>query len=264
MLRLARVPGSVVRWIAFAAALALFGVSLASVFAQSGGSYQAGPPPTIGPIQWSCVEDIPLPQNRTDWGLGEQVNFWIDSTTWQDQDYFIDPYGNQSTVYDSMGTVTWTVTGAGTIYPSTGTSTMLTVSSDVSQDTFVGLQAQVKDSGTMGLDQPVMFLAGGMDRVPTGIQGVQFSTDQGLGTLATPPNKPTTIGASSDFWYQVTPATVNFRQWAPSSGRIFPPSRSHLPTCSQSGRTERWSRRLRELGDSALPTSRSEINQGDC
>jgi hypothetical protein len=164
----------------------------------------------IGPIQWSCVEAIPTPQNRTDFGMNEQVNFWIDSTTWQDQDYYIDPYGNQTVVYDSMGTVTWTATGAATIYPLTGTSTLLTVN-DLTQDSPVGVTVSVADSGTLGVDAPVPMGAGGNGRVPTGIQGVQLDQDLGVGTPSTcDPDTQNQIGARSLFWYQVTPAAVNF------------------------------------------------------
>lgn len=151
----------------------------------------------------------PIPLNRSDFGINEQVNFRIDPSSWEDQDYYVDPYGIQSVVYDSMGPVTWSATGAGTVYPLTGNNTTLTVGG-VEVDSPVSVQAEVQDSGTKGLDQLVMLQAGGggmMAWVPTGIQLVQLESDRGLGVLG-PPNRQ--IGAFSRVSYQVTPATVNF------------------------------------------------------
>lgn len=58
---LAMSHGLVLRGTALAAALTLFGVSLAAVFGQTSGSYLPGPAPTVGPIQWECVQ---RPQSR--------------------------------------------------------------------------------------------------------------------------------------------------------------------------------------------------------
>ncbi len=211
MSRLVTVHGLVGRWTAFAVALGLFSVSLAAVFGQSdGSSYVPGPAPFILPIEWQCQEDVPTPLDRTDFGLNEQVDFWIDPTTWVDEDYSVDPYGNLTPVYDSLGLVIWSVTGAGTIYPTIGYSTTLTVD-EVTQDSPVSVEAQVWDSETLGLDPPVTLQAGGgggmMGQVPTGIQGVVWYDDLGVGAPGPPNNQ---VGARSRFWYQVTPAFVNF------------------------------------------------------
>jgi len=116
-------------------------------------SYLPGPPPTVGDIQHRTVS--PFNPSRTDIGIGESVNCWIDPNTWYDADIQIDAYGNKTIVYDTMGTVTWSASGAGRVYPIVGDSTTLTADLTDADDTLT-VQAAVTDSGTMGRDPPVV------------------------------------------------------------------------------------------------------------
>jgi hypothetical protein len=143
-------------WILLTLTLSL--VVASTLYAQTGGSYSPGPAPTIGDIQTMCVEPLPAPQDRTDVGIGELINCWIDTTTWSDTDIYTDPYGNQSYVSDTLGSITWSVSGPATIYPNvTYDSTPVTLEIDLTDAiSAVTVIATVVDSGLLGQDGPVM------------------------------------------------------------------------------------------------------------
>ncbi len=166
-------------------------------------SYDPGPLPTIGDIQTMCVEQYPAPQDRTDVGIGEDITCSIDTSTWQDTDIYTDPYGNQWNVSDTLGEITWDVSGPGTIYPTVGDSTTLTIDL-MDADAPVTVIAMAYDSGTLGADPPVQKQKVLNAKVPTGVDPVGF-TDL-------PPFQAGTdlIGCRTNFILQVTPKNVNF------------------------------------------------------
>jgi hypothetical protein len=182
----------------------LFGVLVAGFLSPQAQAQTYAPytPPTIGDIQTLCVEQYPAPQTRTDVGIGEQVSCWIDTSTWQDTD--IEYLGeNQYYVSDTLGSITWTVSGPGSVYPTTGSSTTLMIDL-VDADDAVTVTATVTDSGTMGVDPPVNKQKGMNVKVPTGVNPIAFA-DQ-------PPFQAGVdlIGCRTKFMVQVIPQTVNF------------------------------------------------------
>jgi hypothetical protein len=107
---------------------------------------------------------VPAPQTTI--GIGEAVNCSIDPNTWQDTDYLVTESGNDP-VPDSMGTITWTVSGSGTIYPTTGDSTTLTA--DLADaDNTITIQASIPDSGTEGIDPVIVKAVAFAVKVPNG------------------------------------------------------------------------------------------------
>lgn len=172
-------------------------------------TYDPGPLPTIGDIQTLCVEQYPAPQTRTDVGIGEQVNCWIDTTTWRDTD--IENLGeSQYNVSDTLGAIAWSVSGPGSIYPAvTNDSSPVTLTIDlVDADDVVTVIAMVRDSGTLGVDPPVQKQKVLNVKIPTGSM-VLTATDQ-------PPAawKPgnANLGAADAFLAQIQPNTVNFNK----------------------------------------------------
>lgn len=195
------------RWFAMATVVLL--VAPLAILGQ-GPSYLPGPAPTIDPIQHQCVETL-LPQDRTTIGIGEQVNCWIDRSTWRDTDYQVDSYGTQTPIKDSMGTVTWWADGQGSVYPPTGDSTLLTADL-AAADGSVTVNAIVPDSGLLGVDTPLTLLVKFFILIPNGGQ-LNKVTDAPLAAWVNgPPNN--NIGANSKFDGQVTPAIVSFA-WVP-------------------------------------------------
>lgn len=179
------------------AVLVVFALVCAQVPSVSGQTYDPGPPPMIGPIQHETVEILPEPRSRTEVGIGEEVTCWVDPATWVDVDYLVDPYGQQIPVNDAMGTVTWSVSGPATVYPTVGTTTTVTVDLVDTQAT-VTVIATVDDSGTKGDDNPVelnqiMMLV----FPPEGVQVMGDQNNQPPGWNAGPPNNR--IGMSSLF-----------------------------------------------------------------
>jgi hypothetical protein len=135
----------------------LLGIVAAGLLSQEAQaqSYSPGSAPIVGDIQTMCVEQYPAPQTRTDVGIGEQVSCWIGS--WSDTDIYTDPYGNQWNVSDSVGSITWSVSGPGSIYPTVtyGLSQVMLTIDLADADATVTVTATVKDSGTLGVDAPV-------------------------------------------------------------------------------------------------------------
>ena len=169
-------------------------------------SYSPYTPPIIGDIQTQCVETAPTPQSRTDVGIGEQVTCWIGS--WTDTDIYTDAYQNQYYVQDKLGSITWSTSGPGSIYPTvTYDSTPVTLAIDmVDEDDTVTISALVKDSGTMGVDPPQQKQKALNVKIPRSILAVAvFNTPD-------PMWKPgnANLGASGKLFYQVAPNTVNF------------------------------------------------------
>src|SRR5260370_6598954 len=130
--------------------LAVATLGLAPVLAQAQ-TYLPGPAPSVGDIVHQTVETIPLPRTRTDIGIGEEVTCSIDPLTWQDTDYKVTASG-QEPVQDTMGTVTWTAAGQGTVAPLTGNSTKLTANMDPGA---VIVNASVADSPTKAIGPAV-------------------------------------------------------------------------------------------------------------
>jgi hypothetical protein len=172
-----------------------------------GQTYLPGPPPTVGPIQHQTVEDLPAPTSRTNIGIGEQVNCWIDPSTWQDTDYLVTPYGLVP-VQDSMGTVTWSASGLGSVYPLVGNSTTLTADLATASGS-VTVSAVVPDSGLLGIDAPINLALAFAVFIPNGIQALSVRDDRAFGTAPPPEN---VIGFRSYFTCQVLPTIVNFRR----------------------------------------------------
>jgi hypothetical protein len=162
-------------------------------------SYLPGPPPTVGDIQHQTVS--PYNPSRTTIGIGERVNCWIDPSTWSDTDIYVDPYGNQSNVFDEMGTITWMAIGAGHVYPTVGTNTTLTANLTDADDT-VTVQATVLDSRQKGLDAALVKILAFAVQVPNGINALTVTDDKTFGT-APPPNL--VIGFGHAFTCQVLP-----------------------------------------------------------
>jgi hypothetical protein len=178
-----------------------------SLGAQAPPGYSPGPPPTIGDIQTMCVEQYPAPQTRTDVGIGEQVNCWIDTSTWSDTDIYTDPYGNQSYVSDTLGSITWTVTAPATIYPSmTYDSTPVTLTVDLADaDGVLTITAMIADSGLLGVDPQVQKQKAMNKKVPKGANPIAFNDQP-------PYQNPGTdlIGCKTIFLVQIVPQNVNF------------------------------------------------------
>ena len=147
-------------------------------------SYLPGPPATVGDIQHQTVS--PFNPGRTDIGIGESVHCWIQRSSWSDPDIYIDAYGHQSTVYDMMGTATWSASGAGSVYPLVGDGAELTADLTDADDT-VTVQASVLDSRTMGLDAAVVKTVAFAIKVPTGVFIISVTDDTAWGTHALPP-----------------------------------------------------------------------------
>jgi len=167
-------------------------------------TYLPGPPPTVGEIQHQTVS--PLNPSRTEIGIGESVHCWIDPSTWLDPDIRIDGE-SQTTVYDSMGEVVWAATGAGALVePAVGNNATLTADLTDANDT-VTIQATISDSGTMGLDTPLVKTLAFAVLVPNGVK-VWRVTDKA--NFATPPPPNNVLGAYSLFADQTTPDTVDF------------------------------------------------------
>lgn len=156
---------------------------------------------TIGDIQTSCVDPYPPPQSRTDVGIGELVTCWIDESTWQGTAIYTDRYCNRSTVPDGLKSITWSVVGDGTVYPTTGYETTLTVGL-ADADGIVTVLATAVDM--LGVDPPVKKAKAMNDKVPTGINPIGY-TDY-------PPYQKGTdlIGCRTVFLQQVLPQSVNF------------------------------------------------------
>lgn len=176
------------------------------LLASSPGYYLPADPPSIASILHETVEDVPTPKSRLDIGIYEAVQLSIDPATWIDLDHYVEQDGSLTPTYDSMGEVIWTANGAGAVYPTVGISTLL-IAEGVSADSPVSALATIFDSGTKGLDQPVILQVQMQVRVPNAIQGVVLRDNPGLGMVGPPNNQ---IGAFSRFWYQITPANVNF------------------------------------------------------
>ena len=184
-------------------------------------SYLPGPPPTVGAIQHQTVS--PYNPSRTTIGIGESVNCGIDASTWQDTDIYVDPYGNQTYVSDTMGTITWMATGAGSVYPIVGNSTTLTANL-TDADAAVTVQATIPDSGTEGIDAPLVRTLAFAVKAPAGFMILSVKDDKSFGTPAPPNNL---IAFSHEFTNQITPNTVDysalsFRENIPATNWTWP------------------------------------------
>lgn len=87
-------------------------------------SYVPGPLLPDADIQHQTVS--PFNSSRTEIGIGESVNCWIDPSTWQNPDIYIDGEGNRTNVSGTVRTPIWSANGAGSVYPIVGVRTTLT------------------------------------------------------------------------------------------------------------------------------------------
>lgn len=166
-------------------------------------SYAPGPSPTVGDVKHQCTEEFPAPRSRTTIGIGESIQLWIDESSWNDPDIMYVGSG-QTIVYDSIGDVTWTVTGGeGNVYPPMGTSTVLTADL-ASSDNTITVEVSVDDSPE-GDDQPVKKNVAVDAKIPTGVQNLKVE-NLSLGAAGN-----VQIGASAKFTQQITPISVNFK-----------------------------------------------------
>jgi hypothetical protein len=147
---------------------------------------------SIGAVQHETVFTLPAPRSRTDIGIGESVTLWVDPATWSG------PPG------DSIGSITWSISGPGSISSSSGSSTVYTAAS-ASADYSATITATIHDSDGIcdALTAPAT-----MDvKTPSGCQ-IALLQNLPLGT-AGPPNN--LIGAQAQFLVRVLPTTVNFK-----------------------------------------------------
>ncbi len=77
----------------------------------NGGKPDGEPPPLRGEIKHRAVAEFPLPRDRTVFGIGEEVDYWIDPPDADGPDAVIG----------------WQVEGTATVYPVIGPATMVTV-----------------------------------------------------------------------------------------------------------------------------------------
>jgi hypothetical protein len=101
-------------------------------------SGQTGLPPsraTLGAIHHMTVEPLPEPRERIDIGIGEEVACWIDPPS------------------NLLGTVTWSASGDGSVYPIIGNRCTLT-GSLINSDGLVTVQASASGSGTTVVEAP--------------------------------------------------------------------------------------------------------------
>jgi hypothetical protein len=99
---------------------------------------------TIDDIASQTVATTPADRTRTTIGIAEQVTCSVDPSSWSDKDCNTTPDPNVIE-NDTMGTVTWSVAGAGSVSPTTGNSTTLSAHKSAGTAT---VQAEVKDSQT--------------------------------------------------------------------------------------------------------------------
>lgn len=158
---------------------------------------------TIGNIQTQCVFQYPAPQTRTDVGIGEQVTCSIDPSTWQGYAIYTDAYCNQSQVSDSLGEITWSVSGPGSVYPTTGYSTTLTVDL-ADEDGVIAVSATATD--WLAVNPPVQRQQALNEKVPKGSVPLS-ATDAPNATWV---QGMANLGAGSNILFQIQPNTVNF------------------------------------------------------
>ena len=169
-----------------------------------GVTYLPGPEPVcyIFHMTW---EAYPVYPDRTKVGIGEKVSCSI--VGWQDMDIQVNDEGLQSPIQDGTqpGRVEWYVEGNGTVFPTTGRAVVYTAG-DNSNDATESLFATVYDSGTKGLDAPVMKQVVFDVRVPNGVRAL-LSREIPIGTQGPPDNQ---VGAKCEFTLIVLPDDVNF------------------------------------------------------
>jgi hypothetical protein len=179
----------------------------------NGQTYAPGQKPSVNEIVHVAVEELPAPQTRTTIGIGEDVSCSIDESSWSDPDDQING-SKKTTVYDKMGQVKWSASGAGTVYPIYSTSTTLTADL-VSADDTVTVEASIVDAGLFALDYPP---GGGalvkvlvmQVKVPTSMNAA-FGKDGEAGTKGNPPSWMRALAA---FDVQVLPTNVSFNKAA--------------------------------------------------
>ncbi len=173
-------------------------------------SYDPGPAPTIGDIQHQTVSTAPLlDRSRTEIGIGESVDCWIDPNTWFDIDFEYDPETGQYDipVFDGIGSMTWYCSNDGTVYPTTGNTTRV-YAKPVTYNTTIVLGCEITDSQTKGGPERVVKVLQFIAKIPAGFFSVTRQQDNPYGVQNAA--NPVTIGASTDFIIEVAPTTVDF------------------------------------------------------
>jgi hypothetical protein len=161
----------------------------------------------IGDIQ-HATELIPTPLSRTEIGIGEAVDCWIDPGTWTG------PSG------DSIGAVSWALYGQGTLSTTAGGST--TYTADITSTPYSAtVIATINDSKgwTPAIQKQVVFAV----QTPNGYK-FQWNSDKVPGVPGPPNNQ---IGVHSAFDCYVQPqnvnfANVNFRENIPGDTWVWP------------------------------------------
>lgn len=182
--------------------IAVVGSFLEYAWSQCSPGYSAGSS-SIGPIQTLCVEEYPAPQTRTDVGIGEQVACSIDPSTWQAYAIYTDSYCNSSQVSDPLGSITWTVSGQGSVYPTTGDSTTLTIDL-ADEDNVVTVIATATD--WLAVNAAVQKQQAMNAKVPTGALCLQTTDNPPAAWQQGNAN----FGAQTAFLFQIQPNTVDF------------------------------------------------------
>lgn len=184
----------------------LLGVAAAGLLAQYAWTQNCTPgyapgASTIGDIQTECVAKYPAPRDRTDVGIGEKVTCSINPNTWNGTAIYTDFYCYQSSVSDPLGSITWSVSGPGSVYPTIGDSTTLTIGL-TNKDSVVTVFASAADS--LAVNAPVQKQKALNAKVPTGVDPIGYADR--------PPYQlgVDLIGCRTDFLVQVLPKSVNF------------------------------------------------------
>ena len=171
---------------------------LAGPPAARGDTYTQATQATVGNITSQTVATTPANRARTTIGIGEEVDCSIDQATWADTDCNVTQGQVEN---DTIGTCTWSVSGAGTLSTTTGFSTRLTAHQ--SPGTAV-VEAVVKDSQTK-YNESVTKTKSFSIIAPNG-ETATVKQNTGLG-LALGNNQ---IGSETIFAVTVQPTTVSF------------------------------------------------------
>jgi RNA polymerase sigma factor (sigma-70 family) len=110
----------------------------AAANARPEGPEPPGPPPILGQIKHRAVAELPLPRDRTTFGIGEEVEYWIEK---------------DKGLRDPAAVVTWRAEGMCTVYPVVGTATIVTVDVAEKGGTFE-TEPTRRDRGGVPLGRP--------------------------------------------------------------------------------------------------------------
>lgn len=210
--------------------LVMVGLILAATTA-FGAWYDCGQA-TIDGIVSLTTATTPANRDRTSIGIGETVSCSINADSWKDCDY---ESGEDIVVWDTIGTVAWSVTGDASISTQSGDATTMTAWLTAG-DSSATVTATVSDSGSRYVDTAVVKTKSYTIRVPSG-EAVAKTSDPGF-----PPPGTLRIGAKTIYSVTVQPTTVSFyavsfREHIPAFYYLWPDGTS---TSNQSAVDVAW------------------------